>query len=130
MKHYVGQRPPDDEVGDCRVVVIEDGHERPLTPITHHTQPFGTRNPQGAFEWGYGGSGPADLALSILCDVLGEKPTDQDILWGECEAWTLHQGFKWKFLAPADRAGFELAEADILAWVQERRKNQHSKGLG
>jgi hypothetical protein len=40
-------------------------------------------SPDG-FEWGYGGSGPAQLALAILADYLGD---DQ-------EAERLHQEFK------------------------------------
>jgi hypothetical protein len=42
--------------------MTEDGIE-PLPHVVRHS-------PTG-FEWGYGGSGPADLALSIVCDVLG-----------------------------------------------------------
>lgn len=33
------------------------------------------RHSPGGFEWGYGGSGPADLARSLLIDVLGERAT-------------------------------------------------------
>lgn len=46
-------------------------------------------SPDG-FEWGYGGSGPADLALSILYDHF-----DQD--WEK--AWSYHQIFKQVFVA-------------------------------
>lgn len=46
-------------------------------------------SPDG-FEWGYGGSGPADLALSILYDYL-----DHDFEM----AWEYHQIFKQSFVA-------------------------------
>jgi hypothetical protein len=42
------------------------------------------------FEWGYGGSGPAQLALALLAHAL-----DDDEL-----ALRLHQRFKWKAIAP------------------------------
>lgn len=45
-------------------------------------------SPDG-FNWGYGGSGPAQLALALLADAL-----DSDD-----EAVILHQRFKWKFIA-------------------------------
>jgi hypothetical protein len=46
-------------------VQLDDGGVavRPLAHVVRHS-------PDG-LEWGYGGSGPADLALSILCDHLG-----------------------------------------------------------
>jgi hypothetical protein len=41
------------------------------------------------FGWGYGGSGPAQLALALLADALG----DDDL------AVRLHQAFKFKVVA-------------------------------
>ncbi len=40
-------------------------NDRPLRHVMYH-------NPTG-FEWGYGGSGPADLALSILAHYFKER---------------------------------------------------------
>ncbi len=62
-KTYHGKRGGD----HARVTVTEDGTTRPLRHIVHHS-------PTG-FEWGYGGSGPADLALALCADVLGERPS-------------------------------------------------------
>lgn len=62
MKTYVGQRL---DTG-CEVYVVDDGKTYPLPPrdnIRNHS-------PDG-FEWGYGGSGPAQLALAILADCNG-----------------------------------------------------------
>lgn len=62
--------------------------------------------------WGYGGSGPADLALSILADHLGEAdaiPAHQrynhDIAREiqRTRAWMLHQDFKWQFIMTTSR---------------------------
>jgi hypothetical protein len=115
MKKYVGQRPLDDEIGDCKVFVIDTatGQSQPLRHVVHHS-------PAG-LEWGYGGSGPADLALSILADYFGEQPTKDELYRGECKCWPPHQPFKWAFIGPADRAGFELTEAQIADWLQARQ---------
>ena len=42
-----------------------------------------------AFQWGYGGSGPAQLALAILADHLKD----------DNRALLLHQAFKFKIIA-------------------------------
>ena len=64
------------------------------------------------FQWGYGGAGPADLALNMLYDYLlrthrkGAKAIAED----------LHQSFKWDFIA---RQGKELSitGAEIEKWL-------------
>lgn len=50
--------------GSVTVEVVEDGTRRPLRHVCRHS-------PDG-FEWGYGGSGPADLARSILVEIMGK----------------------------------------------------------
>ena len=55
------------------------------------------------FEWGYGGSGPAQLALALLADHL----SDDD------EAVRLHQGFKFAVVAKLPHAGWTLASVQI-----------------
>lgn len=62
-------------------------------------------SPDG-FEWGYGGSGPADLALNILALF-----TDEDT------AYRLYQDFKWEFIATLPTAGGEIKRDDILSWL-------------
>ncbi len=47
------------------------------------------------FGWGYGGSGPADLALNMLFDYLLRTKTKG----ARCMALDLHQSFKWGFIA-------------------------------
>jgi hypothetical protein len=60
---YKGRR---DSSGAARVTVIADGVERRLRHKVYHS-------PTG-FNWGYEGSGPADLARSLLLDFLGFDP--------------------------------------------------------
>jgi len=75
--------------------------------------PHVVRHSPTGFETGYGGSGSADLALSILDDFLraGGRTTKRD---------RLHQFFKWKFIAPRRLeagASYTITEADIRAWL-------------
>jgi hypothetical protein len=64
------------------------------------------------FEFGYGGSGPADLARSILVDYFG--------LHGAPDALPVpYQEFKWRFVASADRdaRSFEISREAIDEWI-------------
>lgn len=99
MKEYIGTRLGD---GQLAVIVSRDGElgdDLPLRlDLVNHS-------PSG-FECGYGGSGPAQLALAILADLLGDD--DQAI--------RLHQGFKAKRIAKLPRAqDWRLKETEILA---------------
>lgn len=82
------------------------------------------------FNWGYGGSGPADLALSLLMDALGAPllpPTffqtassaDFDAYPAAATAWALHQAFKWALIAPLTDDTWTLPLADIRHWIAE-----------
>lgn len=69
MKVYTGRRTDSGTV--VRVQEISE-HGTVLfdRPLRHHVK----HSPTG-LEWGYGGSGPADLARSLLIDALGPKAT-------------------------------------------------------
>lgn len=85
--------------------------------VKHHS-------PTG-FEWGYLGSGCADLALNILEIVLrrlkyeGERV---DCYNGKCFklAYTLHQDFKEEFIAGIDREGGTIPIERVETWVNTR----------
>lgn len=65
-KTYAGFKFPDGRK-EVKVIAMLEGrplYEVPLKHIVRHS-------PTG-FEWGYGGSGPADLALSILTNAFGK----------------------------------------------------------
>lgn len=62
-------------------------------------------SPDG-FAWGYGGSGPAQLALAILLASGCSKEL----------ALAHYQDFKWEFLANLPRDTFTL-DVDIDAWL-------------
>ena len=55
-----------DGMGHPHVLVERDGRKAYSLPHLLHHSP-------GGFEWGYGGSGPFDLARSIVGDFLGTE---------------------------------------------------------
>jgi hypothetical protein len=78
-KFYVARREPD---GKWRVLVDGTTRLKVRLDLANHS-------PTG-FNWGYGGSGPAQLALAILADALGNDKA----------ALALHQAFKFKMIGP------------------------------
>src|SRR5262245_55620958 len=54
-----------------RVSVMQAGGIKPLS--ARRSQAVFNHSPDG-FAWGYGGSGPAQLALAILLDALDDTP--------------------------------------------------------
>jgi len=75
----------------------------------------GNHSPDG-FNWGYGGSGPADLALSILADFLETRKIAPQI----------YQAFKDEFIS---KAGDELriTGRQMLDWMGNRAWNKFTK---
>jgi len=111
MKTYHGRRTPRGYVVTVHVS-NEPGEEivRPLNPR------FDIRNhsPTG-FEWGYGGSGPAQLALAICADALGEEVAPR-----------VYQEFKRRVIAALPHAAstFDLTLQEVLRVAQAIRKEQ------
>ena len=70
MKQYQGRRT---SIG-CEVTVFEDsGEPRPLDPRFDLRR----QSPDG-FEWGYAGSGPAQLSPALLADALDDELAQED----------------------------------------------------
>lgn len=61
------------------------------------------------FEWGYGGSGPADLALNILLKFGVPKEA----------AERLHQKFKFDVVCRIPREGAVIPAADVRQWIAD-----------
>jgi hypothetical protein len=122
----------------CAVRDRETGRSYPLPHIIHHS-------PTG-FECGYPGSGPADLALSILADLLGagcaamqariHGITDETTLYSMAGEYSLageyrradeavchYQDFKMQFIAPLCLElgqSHHIDEAAIKEWLLVR----------
>jgi len=85
-----------------QLVVTKDG--KPLSPVP--SQKLWNHSPDG-FQWGYGGSGPAQLALALLLDVT----EDRDLSISE------HQHFKRAFVAGwGDK--WEITTEEIRSWIE------------
>ncbi len=81
-------------------------------------------NPERSSAWSRSGphSGPADTALSILADALGERPTRDQLDRGEPWCWRWHQPFKWEIVASFPLSeGWRLPLATVEAWIARRR---------
>lgn len=65
-----------------------------------------SHSPTG-FEWGYGGSGPAQLALALCVDAVGEA-----------RAMRIYQAVKWTLIARLPHKGWQLTRADLLESIR------------
>ena len=91
------------------LVVHVSGFATPLPHQVHHS-------PDG-YELGYGGSGPADLARSIIGHYLNDPNPSP----------ALYQDFKLRFLAsPTVRDGIDITVGAITAWMDRRRAQELS----
>jgi hypothetical protein len=113
----------DDFIDDVRLtealVLRRSSDGRPQTNVPHLAV---AHSPTG-FEFGYGGSGPADLALNAVEALLieiGFQGPRMNVNDGSCFciALTLHQDFKWQFIAKAPREGARFNFSEIKAWVE------------
>ena len=98
MKTYRGRRTGAGVFVTTNGVPIDPRHD------LHNHSPDG-------FEWGYGGSGPAQLALALLADHLGN---DEDAL-------AHYQAFKWAVVDKLPRRGWTLSGRDIDLAMQTIR---------
>lgn len=98
MKIYKGERlyPEQGTISDVTVTVDSK-------PLKHHIY----HSPTG-FNWGYSGSGPADLARSILWDYLEKEPPK-----------VLYQSFKDTFVATW-KDEWQITSQEIQGWIKEK----------
>lgn len=102
---YRGTRSPLDH--ECPVVTRNAQILRP-----HDSQQLFNHSPDG-FNWGYGGSGPAQLALALLLDSTGDPGV----------ALTQHQNFKRCFVADWGDE-WEITQNEIIAWLNSPAKDK------
>ena len=104
MKTYIGDRG---RYG--RTVVVRDGYgsmsrmyylkEKPSQDLFNHST--------DGFDWGYSGSGPAQLSLAILLDFMVDP----------VEALKLHQTFKELVVSRLDHGAWILTEGSIMTAI-------------
>lgn len=104
MKEYRGIK--DESGGHKSVFIVEDGDRRKLDPKP--SLKLENKSPSG-FQWGYGGSGPAQLALALLLDATDDPE----------KARRHFQKFKWEFVARWE-GSFHIFQEEILHWLAEQ----------
>ena len=77
--------------------------DRELSP--EHSQAVVNHSPTG-FSWGYGGSGPAQLALALLLEFATKEMA---LLW--------YQDVKWQIIARLPQADFMLDSQEIVDFI-------------
>lgn len=97
---YQGKRNP--STGRCEVQRKNGTDLPPCNDIYNHS-------PDG-FNWGYGGSGPSQLALAITVDRLGaDNP----------KIWDVYHDFKEEFIAPIQGDRLMLTEKEMSDYFAE-----------
>lgn len=71
------------------------------------------QNHSDGFEWGYGGSGPAQLALAICLELLEGEPG------GLALARRWHQDVKWRFIGTLGADVWQLEGKAVVDYVEE-----------
>lgn len=92
-----------------------DGEDKPV--VTRNgkvftaaaSQRLWNHSPCG-FEWSYGGSGPAQLALAILLSVTRDRD----------RAVYLHQAFKREYVSQWPREYWEVTAEEVLGWINRQ----------
>ena len=74
--------------------------------VARMTCPHAVRHSPSGPEWGYGGSGPADCARSVLVAFVGEDAAEAH-----------YQSFKAEVVARIPEAGAVISRAAVLAWL-------------
>jgi hypothetical protein len=108
MRIYHGRRT---EHG-CAVDVEEDGEVYSLNP-RHDLR---KHSPTG-LEWGYSGSGPAQLALALAADVLQDDDLAQEV----------YQRLKFKLVGTLPHEEWVLTEGRIRAAIEAVEKETESR---
>ncbi|MGH7866172.1 MAG: DUF6166 domain-containing protein [Candidatus Dormibacteraceae bacterium] len=106
MKRYQGVR-----TGSAVDVTVDGRHLNPRLDLWNHS-------PTG-FEWGYNGSGPAQLAIALLADCLGDD--EAALRW--------YQDYKGEIVVCLPHRGWALTEEEIQRAVASLRANRQEHDM-
>lgn len=95
--------------------LLPDGETTELSPAA--SQKLRNHSPDG-FNFGYGGSGPAQLALALLLDVTGNPELAQ----------SCYQDFKFHYVASWGEA-WSITSREILEWIGKFRSLELGKNV-
>ncbi|WDL99788.1 DUF6166 domain-containing protein [Alicyclobacillus sp. ALC3] len=88
-------------IGDTEVIRMQGGRQAPLESAAEQSST--------GMDWGYSGSAPADLALSILASYTGNREA----------ALTCHQAFMAEFVAEFEDE-WSISDDEIRDWLLKR----------
>jgi len=112
---YKGQKA-EGQCGHCPVGVYDDSCNGRLISYLKHR--IVEHSPDG-FQWGYGGSGPADLALNMLVDYFMRKGST--LFEARQKAMPIYMKFKTEFIAKSDHI-LVITRQDIDTWLRKNEK--------
>lgn len=116
LKTYTGYRLPGDQGTAAQALVTVHQESQPPHPLDPR---FDLRRHSDDLNWGYSGSGPAQLALALAADVLGDGHAAHEV----------HQKLKTKLVADLPKDGWSLSEIQLrlaIAEIQEQRDQGRS----
>ncbi|MFO0888334.1 MAG: DUF6166 domain-containing protein [Isosphaeraceae bacterium] len=108
---YVGRRTKE---GTHVTRESDDGTSKPL-PLRLD---LAKKSPTG-FEWGYNGSGPAQLALAMLADAIGDERAMPNL-----------QRFKFAVVGRLPQMGWILTQDEVLEWFAREAKPEEADEFG
>jgi hypothetical protein len=111
MKTYTGYRQRDGHGHPAAFTVIVHESGQPARPLDLRHD---LRHHSSEFNWGYGGSGPAQLALALAADVLGDDEAAQDV----------YQRLKFRVVGRLPEDGWSLTENQLrnaIGQIQQER---------
>ena len=113
---FTGYRVRDEHGHPVQTVVKvhEEGRETRLLPLRHDL-----RRHSAEFNWGYGGSGPAQLSLALAAEVLGDDEAAQDV----------YQQLKRKLVGGFPEDGWTLSEDQLRQAIREIQERDHGRSL-
>lgn len=99
---YKGTRPIGEAGGPCSVMVYENSGAKPLPPCNE----IRNHSPDG-FNWGYAGSGPAQLALAIMCHHTKDEGFAQ----------RLYRAYMWDVISHISTDEWAITGPSVQRWL-------------
>ena len=104
---YIAKRDPDNKEVVARKLTVSADSEWKFSELPARRD-LRNHSPTG-FEFGYSGSGPAQLSLAVLADALGPE-----------RAVELYQKFKAEFVAKASSSEFQVTLEAVQDWAAKQ----------
>lgn len=120
--YYKGERSSMGGAGTVKIHSVNLSHSEIVEPLNPRNDLFD--HSQDGFNWGYGGSGPAQLALAIAADVIGDDE----------QAVAIHQALKFRVIARIADNNFILFKDELAETIsalfrerEERERREHTR---